>query len=98
MSTIFEPLSESITNQIKIRQDIMANKVTNPTVRNAYLNRACKVRLVPLVKDTKGDTDYNDFGFGNFTLEDNFFNSLGFKFSDKAEKPYINNFEIGELI
>ena len=94
MSTIFEPLSESITNQIKIRQDIMANKVTNPTVRNAYLNRACKVRLVPLVKDTKGDTDYNDFVFGNFTLEDNFFNSLGFKFSDKAEKPYINNFEI----
>jgi hypothetical protein len=93
MSTIFEPLSESITNQIKIRQDIMANKVTNPTVRNAYLNRACKVRLVPLVKDTKGDTDYNDFVFGNFTLEDNFFNNPDFKFSDKAEKPYINNFE-----
>ena len=94
MSTIFEPLSESITNQIKIRQDIMANKVTNPTVRNAYLNRACKVRLVPLVKDTKGDTDYNDFVFGNFTLEDNFFNNPDFKFPDKAEKPYVNNFEI----
>jgi len=92
-TTIFEPLDSAIQNQLEIRQDIMANKITNQNPRMAYLNKACNVRLIPLVKDTSGDTNYKNFVFSNFTLKNGFFNTFS-SFQDKNEKPYIDDFEV----
>lgn len=94
MATIFNPINKPIADQIDVRQRIMAGTVTNQHARNTYLNKACVVKLVPLVKDTTGITQYNDFVFDNFTLTNNFFNTGGFKYNDKVEKPFIQNIEI----
>jgi hypothetical protein len=95
MATIFNPITGSIADQIDVRQKIMAGTITNQHARNTYLNKACVVKLVPLVIDTTQDTNYDDFVFDNFTLENNFFNnSTGFGYNDKVEKPFIQNIEI----
>jgi hypothetical protein len=95
MATIFNPINKPIADQIDVRQNIMAGNVTNQHARNTYLNKACVVKLIPLVKDTSlQPTNYNDFIFDNFTLKDNFFNSRDFKYNDKVEKPFIQNIEI----
>jgi hypothetical protein len=95
MATIFNPINPPIADQIDVRQKIMAGTITNQHARNTYLNKACVVKLVPLVKDTSlQPTNYNDFIFDNFTLKDNFFNSRDFKYNDKVEKPFIQNIEI----
>jgi len=92
-TTIFEPLDPIIQKQLETRQDIMANKVTNQNPRMTYLNKACNVRLIPLVKDISTETDYKNFVFSNFTLKDSFFDTVS-SFQDKKEKPYIDNFEV----
>jgi hypothetical protein len=92
-TTIFEPLDPIIQKQLETRQDIMANKVTNQNPRMTYLNKACNVRLIPLVKDISLETDYENFVFSNFTLKDSFFDTVS-SFQDKKEKPYIDNFEV----
>jgi hypothetical protein len=95
MATIFNPINKPIADQIDVRQGIMAGTITNQHARNTYLNKACVVKLVPLVIDTTQDTNYDDFVFDNFTLENNFFNnSTGFGYNDKVEKPFIQNIEI----
>jgi hypothetical protein len=95
MATIFNPIDKTIADQIDVRQGIMAGTITNQHARNTYLNKACVVKLIPLVKDTSlQPTNYNDFIFDNFTLKDNFFNSRDFKYNDKVEKPFIQNIEI----
>jgi len=95
MATIFNPITGSIADQIDVRQQIMDGTIRNQHARNTYLNKACVVKLVPLVIDTTQDTNYDDFVFDNFTLENNFFNnSTGFGYNDKVEKPFIQNIEI----
>jgi len=98
MATIFNPITGSIAGQIDVRQKIMAGTITNQHARNTYLNKACVVKLVPLVKDTsspQSNITYDDFIFDNFTLKNNFFNnSTGFGYNDKVEKPFIQNIEI----
>jgi hypothetical protein len=98
MATIFNAITGSIAGQIDVRQRIMAGNVTDQHARNTYLNKACVVKLVPLVKDTSSPQSaitYDDFIFDNFTLKNNFFNNpTGFGYNDKVEKPFIQNIEI----
>jgi len=97
MATIFNPIDKTIADQIDVRQGIMAGNVTDQHARNTYLNKACVVKLIPLVKDissAQSTITYDDFIFDNFTLKDNFFNSSNFKYNDKVEKPFIQNIEI----
>jgi hypothetical protein len=96
MATIFNPITGSIADQIDVRQRLMSgDRNIGQHARNTYLNKACVVKLAPLVKDTSPNSlSYNSFVFDNFTIENNFFNAGGFKYNDKVEKPFIQNIEI----
>jgi hypothetical protein len=98
MATIFNPIDKTIADQIDVRQQIMDGTIRNQHARNTYLNKACVVKLVPLIKDISSPQStitYDDFIFDNFTLKNNFFNnSTGFGYNDKVEKPFIQNIEI----